>query len=107
MCSSQMVCAETLTGVLTDEGEPITGAAVALINADNNILVKKTHSDNDGRYRFTVIPGTYKLRASKEEFAVQWVKGIIVNGDDVVANIIMTPQVFIDSTVVPESDGCE
>lgn len=107
VCVNRSVLAETLTGVLSDDGEPVRRAAVSLVDADGNILVKKTHTDNAGQYEFTVKPGDYKLRASKDEYAVKWIKGITVSGADVRVDIIMTPQVFIDSTVVPESDGCD
>jgi len=104
---SRQVFAETLIGTVVDDGEPVDQATVALIDVQNNTLIKSTHTDSHGRFWLKVKKGSYQIRASKKEYADQWVKGIDVRGKDVSVDVTMTPQVSVDSTIVPEPDDCD
>lgn len=101
--------AQELFGTLSDEGVPVPQAEVVLLFASNNVLLKRTKTNQRGEYRIEVEPGTYNLKASQKDYADAWVKNVVVNRSTgtVEVNITLIPQVFEDSRVVPESDDCE
>lgn len=99
--------AGTITGTISDEGEPLAGVVVTLIDAGSNVVVKQVRTTSSGSYRITVKPNTYSLRASRSEYADAWVRGVRVGDGTVHENITMTPKVFVDSKDVPDPDGCD
>jgi hypothetical protein len=107
LCFSGTLLAETLSGRVSDSGEPLAGVEVTLIDAGNNVIVKTARTGVDGRYRLSVDAGAYKLRASKSEYSDVWVKDIAVNATDITIDIVMNPAVFDDETYVAPSDGCD
>jgi hypothetical protein len=103
----QPLQAGTISGTISDEGEPLAGVEVTLIDAGSNVVVNQARTTSSGSYRITVKPRTYNIRASLHEYADEWVRDIRVGAGTVQVNITMTPRVFVDSKDVPESDGCD
>lgn len=49
-------------GVITDEsGNPMQGVVVTLVEEGSERTIQRSETDNEGRYRFVVNPGLYKL----------------------------------------------
>lgn len=64
-----------LQGTITDDqGEPLVAATVKLMNGQ--VLVRQTHTDIDGHYRFEVEPGTYDLEVLYTGFPTSRKNGI-------------------------------
>jgi len=69
-----------IAGVVVDaeEGEPLTGATVRIVDTDRGAA-----TDLDGRYRFTgLVPGTYDLRFSYVGFQEKVVEGVEVTAGE-------------------------
>lgn len=98
--------AATIAGLITSDEAPVVQAEVTLVRAGDSVVVKTVQTDIRGGYRFTVQSGAYRLRASKLEYADEWVNDIAVTDTDVTVNVGMTPQVFRDSSVVPSESDC-
>lgn len=99
--------AANLSGRVMDEGEPIAEAQVMLMTEENNILVKKSYTNEKGEYRFSVSAGTYKLMSLKDEYATTWVKDIDVFDEDVAIDIQLTPEAFVENKQSTSSGDCD
>ena len=99
--------AEILHGVVLEEDEPVAMAEVMLMDASSNVLITRVETDGKGKYRFSVGPGVYNIRAFKEEYIYVWVKEIVIDGADAVVNIAMTPEAFAEKGSAPKSDDCD
>lgn len=104
---NQLLYAESISGIVLDESDPVPMAEVMLVNADSNVLISSTVTNNNGGYRFIVKPGIYKLRLFKEDYASKWVENVSVSGEDVVRNIEITPAAFVSEQPAEASDDCE
>ncbi len=97
--------AASLSGRVTDEGEPLPLAEVSLVNAASHILQGNLFSDADGRFHFSVPAGRYHLSVEKEEYANADVRDIVVEQADVVQNIELLPEVFAEQEA--SSEDCD
>jgi hypothetical protein len=75
----QSITSGSVTGVVTDpSGSAIPGAAIALTNADTNV-VRKTVTNGKGTYQFGfTTPGTYRLEVAAKGFETEQRSGIVV-----------------------------
>ena len=96
-----------LSGVVSDEGDPVAMAEVILVNAETNIVTGSRLSDKQGRFQFAVSQGTYNLNISKNDYATIWVKGINVVSDDLTQNIGLTLTEFATEELPEVSEGCD
>jgi outer membrane receptor for ferrienterochelin and colicin len=87
--------------VVTDGGEPVIFAAVALYQNDR--LVTGTQTDFDGYFAVTNLsPGTYDVEASYVGLQTTRVNGVVVNANQAnrIEDIILAEGVLIDEVVV-------
>ncbi|NMC36743.1 MAG: TonB-dependent receptor [Bacteroidales bacterium] len=88
-----------ITGRITDEnGEPVTGAAVSLVNT-----VIGAYSDYDGNYRLKIdVPGDYRLKISHLGYETIFreisVQNTIVLDESLVSRFTRTEEVIVSAT---------
>ena len=72
----------TIAGTVTavDDGAPIDGADVAVL--DGSDVVAETTTDGDGTFDLAVDPGTYDLTVDADEYEESTVSNLIVNEDE-------------------------
>src|SRR5690606_25121696 len=64
----------TLAGTVTDaEGLPLIGASVKVVGSNQTVA-----TDNDGRYRLQLAPGTYTIEVSYISFQTKQQSGVVV-----------------------------
>jgi predicted porin len=101
--SAQTCCAQTVSGVVTDQnGAGIRDAAVTIRNVDTH----ETHmipTDSVGHYQASMAPGRFEVRAAKQGFADETRSGFsLAAGQDATVDIKMKP-----STPDPCASGHE
>lgn len=106
LAGSQIAVAETISGFVTDDGTAVPHAYVSLYESGSSVVVETSYTDEKGRYRFSVSPGNYQLRVSVEEYPESWVKGIALEGTDLVINVALTPTAFTDDKSDSSEDDC-
>lgn len=99
--------AATLSGAVTDEGEPVAMAEVMVVNAASNALITSKFSGENGHYQFELPGGVYNLNVSKTSFATVWIKNIDLQKGDLRKDIALTPEAFVDNQMVSDPDGCD
>ncbi len=97
----------TLSGAVTEQGEPVAEAEVKLVDADNRVILRSTSTRADGTFRFTVKPGTYDILVFKTQYANAWTRGITVGEADVARQIELTPKAFLENDDAGTSDDCD
>ena len=98
--------AAMLSGTVTDEGESVNMAEVIVVNATNNTLVGSQFSDENGHFKFELPNGIYNLNVSKVSYASVWVDGVVLENDNTIKDIALTPQEFVDDQAFTDPDGC-
>lgn len=102
--------AASLSGKVTDEGEPLQMAEVLLIDANTHVLQGSLFSAADGGFRFSLPEGRYHLNVVKDEYADARVQDIDVGKADVVQDIELLPAAFAEQDGAPassSSDDCD
>ena len=99
--------AETLSGVVRDEGEPVAKAEVILVNAATKVVQRSVLADDQGRFVFDVAPGVYNLRVAKDDYALAIVKGIDINRHSKEVVVSLQLVVFAEEGAVPAEEDCE
>lgn len=107
MCSAPVLLAGTVSGTVSEDGEPLSRVAVTVIDADSSVIIGRALTDASGNYNINVKSGRYRLRASLKEYADVWIRKLLVTDGNANVDISMTPEVFIDSTAVPQPDDCD
>ncbi len=97
----------TLSGVVTEEGEPVAEAEVKLVNADNRVILKNVSTGVEGSFRFTVKPGVFDILVFKAQYANAWTRGIMVGEADVFRQIDLIPKAFVGNEDSVTSDDCD
>lgn len=99
--------AADLSGLISDEGDPITMADIILANMETNIVSGAQLSDEQGKFKFSVLPGTYNLMISKRDYAKFILREIIVQSENITKNIELTPIEFASDGLPTSSDDCD
>lgn len=97
----------TLSGTVTEEGEPIAEAEVKLVDAGNRVVVRNVSTDAQGSFRFNVKPGLYDILIFKSQYANTWAKGIRVGEANVYQSVELTPKAFVESEDAASADDCD
>ena len=96
-----------LSGVVTEEGVPLTRVEMLLVDAENNVVQDNAYSDANGGFSFSVEPGVFNLGAFRDGYAVNWRKGIEVGEADVSLQIELTPEAFAEEPDSSVSEDCD
>jgi uncharacterized GH25 family protein len=97
--------AAAISGVVFEKDQPVAGAEITLVNADNNIILKKSHSAADGTFQFTVKPGRFNVGASKPSYSDWWTGGFVVQQDNVSLRIELVNEAFTQDK--PAAGDCD
>ncbi|KPJ94564.1 MAG: hypothetical protein AMJ53_05040 [Gammaproteobacteria bacterium SG8_11] len=81
-------------------------AEVIAVNATTNTLVSSQFSDENGHFKFELPDGVYNLNVSKVSFASVWIKGIVLKNGNIVKEIALTPEAFVNDQAFTDPDGC-
>jgi len=87
--------AQTLTGTIASEGEPIIGANVAVANSGLGTI-----TDFDGNYSLDLNPGTYKIEVTYTGYSTQTFDVTLASGETKSMNIELAEGVSLDDVVV-------
>lgn len=96
-----------LSGLVTEEGVPLSRVEVVLVNAANNVIQDNTYSDETGGFHFSVKQGVFNLGAFRSGYAGNWTKSILVREADVSVQIELTPEVFAEEPDASVSEDCD
>ncbi|RLJ20487.1 hypothetical protein DJ031_05525 [bacterium endosymbiont of Escarpia laminata] len=96
----------TLSGVVIDDEETVAGVEIMLTDASNNVVLDSLYTNRKGAFRFSVKPGIFNVGAFKDEYAVNWSRGVAVKDTDISIRIEFTPEAFADDPL-SVSDDCE
>lgn len=113
---SSTVYAVNLSGVVSDEGEPVYMAEIILSNAKTKIVVGSRLTDKQGRFNFEVLEGVYNFIFSKNGYAMVKLSEVNVQGDEHTQNAELILAAFsadgddgVDGVAAglgDDSDGC-
>ena len=82
-------------------GEPLAGVRIATQDG----IYADTVTSSDGRYRLTgFMPGTYRLSASKDDYAFRWIEGVELKAEGAEHDIDLTPAAILHLEVT-DRDG--
>jgi hypothetical protein len=99
--------AATLSGVVSEDDEPVHRAWMVLVDAESKIVLDRVYTDADGAFHFTVKPGTFNIGASKSEYTTAWVKGIAVQRDDVSIRMELVNEAFAEDQSASANGDCD
>lgn len=99
--------AATIDGIVAEQGKPVAGAELLLVNADTSQVIKSLYSAADGRFRFTVKSGNYNVGALKSGYTTVWNRGLAVKDSDITLSIELVDQAFADGPPKATSGDCE
>lgn len=97
--------AATITGIVSEENEPVEKAEIMLVNADTKGVIKRVYSTADGAFQFTVDPGRFNVGVFKSEYTTAWVKGITVQLDDVSIRVELVNEAFAEGPAENANDN--
>lgn len=98
--------AETLSGSVTDNGEPMSHAYVILYLGSGNVILDAKHTDQKGLYSFEISPGIYNLCVSMSDYAYNCESGIEIAGKNANIDFKMTPSAFEEKEEAAASSDC-
>ncbi|MCW8919779.1 MAG: carboxypeptidase regulatory-like domain-containing protein [Gammaproteobacteria bacterium] len=104
VCYGTAHAAVITVGVFEEDG-PVAGAEITLVNADNNVILKRGHSAADGTFQFTVQPGHFNIGASKPSYIDQWTGGVMVQQEDISLRIKLVNEAFTQDK--PAAGDCD
>ena len=85
----------TISGTITENGEPLIGASVFILGTSTG-----TATDFDGNYNLSIDPGTYTIEASYTGYSPSQQSIIVTAGGAVVADFSLAEGVLVDEIVV-------
>jgi hypothetical protein len=97
--------AAEVLGQVTEQGRPLAGVEVTLSRPDG-VVAGQAMSDRDGRFRFEVKPGQYRLGVFRDDYAPVKRDGIRVGTEAVEVAVEIVPAAFADDQAQPEG-GCD
>ena len=100
-----------VTGEVTEDGEPVVGLEVTIMNLDNNVISDSNVTDSNGVYKFDVGHGSYKIVIDSDGY--MWSSDeIVVASETHIKNISLTdariakgPTVYFGSSEGTNTDS--